>query len=250
MASHVALLRGINVGGRNKVPMADLREVVTSLGHTGVSTYIQSGNVLFSTADTQTREAGRGARVGHRGQVRDLVVGGGPEPGRARAGAGGQSVSGRAEPQDGARGVPERRVARGPARADLGGRERRRGQGQPGHRAIGWPGGSLFLHTPDGFGTSELAQNVFKIIAPPKKSQARPGRHGQELGHRDQTPVAVRGEEVRLGSGANHSWWRPEGVLPCPNEQPGPPTGGSPSPTCRPRPTAASAGRCSPATTP
>ena len=49
-----ALLRGINVGGRNKVPMADLREVVTSLGHTGVTTYIQSGNVLFSTADTDT----------------------------------------------------------------------------------------------------------------------------------------------------------------------------------------------------
>src|SRR2546430_16465128 len=54
MASHVALLRGINVGGRNKVPMADLREVVTSLGHADVSTYIQSGNVLFSTADTDT----------------------------------------------------------------------------------------------------------------------------------------------------------------------------------------------------
>ena len=55
MASHVALLRGINVGGRNKVPMADLREVVASLGHTGVSTYIQSGNVLFSTAERTTR---------------------------------------------------------------------------------------------------------------------------------------------------------------------------------------------------
>src|SRR6266516_1898324 len=54
MASHVALLRGINVGGRNKVPMADLREVMTSLGHTGVSTYIQSGNVLFSTAEEDT----------------------------------------------------------------------------------------------------------------------------------------------------------------------------------------------------
>src|SRR4029077_19468017 len=54
MASHVALLRGINVGGRNKVPMADLREVVASLGHTGVSTYIQSGNVLFSTAEEDT----------------------------------------------------------------------------------------------------------------------------------------------------------------------------------------------------
>ena len=32
MPTHVALLRGINVGGRNKVAMADLREVVASLG--------------------------------------------------------------------------------------------------------------------------------------------------------------------------------------------------------------------------
>ena len=54
MASHVALLRGINVGGRNRVPMAELREVVSSLGHTGVTTYIQSGNVLFSTAESDT----------------------------------------------------------------------------------------------------------------------------------------------------------------------------------------------------
>ena len=54
MATHVALLRGINVGGRNKVPMAELREVVASLGHTGVTTYIQSGNVLFSTAEDDT----------------------------------------------------------------------------------------------------------------------------------------------------------------------------------------------------
>src|ERR1017187_5006319 len=56
MATHVALLRGINVGGRNKVPMAELRQVVTSLGHTGVTTYIQTGNVLFSTAGTSTKE--------------------------------------------------------------------------------------------------------------------------------------------------------------------------------------------------
>ena len=55
MPTHVALVRGINVGGRNKVAMADLREVVASLGHTDVATYIQSGNVLFSTAETETR---------------------------------------------------------------------------------------------------------------------------------------------------------------------------------------------------
>ena len=56
MATHVALLRGINLGGRNKVAMADLREVVAGLGHADVSTYIQSGNVLFSAdpADADT----------------------------------------------------------------------------------------------------------------------------------------------------------------------------------------------------
>src|SRR5215469_12203992 len=48
MPTHVAMLRGINVGGKNKVAMGDLRTVVAGLGHTGVSTYINSGNVLFT----------------------------------------------------------------------------------------------------------------------------------------------------------------------------------------------------------
>ncbi|HEY3548565.1 MAG TPA: DUF1697 domain-containing protein [Propionicimonas sp.] len=44
----VALLRGINVGGARKVPMADLRDVATSLGWTDVATHLQSGNLLFT----------------------------------------------------------------------------------------------------------------------------------------------------------------------------------------------------------
>ena len=52
MRTHVALLRGINVGGNNKVPMAGLRELMTSLGYTDVATYIQSGNVVFTSQDT------------------------------------------------------------------------------------------------------------------------------------------------------------------------------------------------------
>ncbi|MBJ7610490.1 MAG: DUF1697 domain-containing protein [Candidatus Dormibacteraeota bacterium] len=48
MASLVALLRGVNVGGKNPVPMAQLRELVESLGATEVRTYIQSGNVIFA----------------------------------------------------------------------------------------------------------------------------------------------------------------------------------------------------------
>jgi uncharacterized protein (DUF1697 family) len=45
----VALLRGINVGGRNMVAMADLREAFEAAGFDAVSTYIQSGNVLFES---------------------------------------------------------------------------------------------------------------------------------------------------------------------------------------------------------
>src|SRR5215469_6108482 len=48
MPTHVALLRGINVGGNKKIAMADLRSVVGELGHSEVSTYINSGNVLFT----------------------------------------------------------------------------------------------------------------------------------------------------------------------------------------------------------
>jgi uncharacterized protein (DUF1697 family) len=48
MARNVALLRGINVGGKNKVAMADLRELFVGLGGTDVETYIQSGNVVFA----------------------------------------------------------------------------------------------------------------------------------------------------------------------------------------------------------
>jgi uncharacterized protein (DUF1697 family) len=46
---YVALIRGINVGGRNKVPMADLRRAFEDAGYQSVTTYIQSGNVLFES---------------------------------------------------------------------------------------------------------------------------------------------------------------------------------------------------------
>ena len=60
--SHVALLRGVNNLGGKKVAMAELREVVTSLGHADVTTYIQSGNVLF-TAPRAAGSTGGGADV-------------------------------------------------------------------------------------------------------------------------------------------------------------------------------------------
>ena len=52
---YVALLRGINLGARNKLAMGDLRALVESLGGTDVETYVQSGNVVFGS----TSSAGR-----------------------------------------------------------------------------------------------------------------------------------------------------------------------------------------------
>lgn len=171
MASHVALLRGINVGGRNKVPMADLREVVTSLGHTGVSTYIQSGNVLFSTAEDDTAKlaaALESAIEDRFGIWSSVVVLSRDELARVLA----------ANPYPD---EPDPRMVHvvflngSPPKTLLD----RISAAQSAVAAKGSPdtvqlaGQALFLHTPDGYGTSELAQNVLKILAPPKKS--RPG---------------------------------------------------------------------------
>ncbi len=46
-AMHLALLRGINVGGKNMLPMKELRDMFTAAGCDDVRTYIQSGNVVF-----------------------------------------------------------------------------------------------------------------------------------------------------------------------------------------------------------
>ena len=49
MTAYVALLRGVNLGARNKVSMADLRTLIESLGAEDVQTYVQSGNVVFKS---------------------------------------------------------------------------------------------------------------------------------------------------------------------------------------------------------
>ncbi len=51
MSAYLILLRGINVGGKNKVPMAELRTCLEELGFSHVSTYIASGNVILESDD-------------------------------------------------------------------------------------------------------------------------------------------------------------------------------------------------------
>ena len=54
---YIAILRGINVGSGRKVPMADLKVLLTKLGLKNIQTYIQSGNVIFELANPETINA-------------------------------------------------------------------------------------------------------------------------------------------------------------------------------------------------
>jgi len=59
MPVHVAMLRGINVGARNRIKMPALESRFVDLGHTGVVSYIQSGNVVFVSRSKSTSKLAR-----------------------------------------------------------------------------------------------------------------------------------------------------------------------------------------------
>jgi uncharacterized protein (DUF1697 family) len=156
--SHVALLRGINVGGRNKVAMSALRQVVASLGHSEVATYIQSGNVVFSSplTDTGRLAADIEKAIAERMKVRPrvivlsrdelaAVVADNPYPDEPHARRL-HAVFRDAEP--GPEALAALAAAQASAAARGGGDEAR------------FVGRTLYLHTPDGYGRSELAAQL------------------------------------------------------------------------------------------
>ncbi|MHB1505251.1 MAG: DUF1697 domain-containing protein [Sulfobacillus sp.] len=69
MPSHLALLRGINVGGHNMVAMSDLKRLFIRCGCSDVTTYLQTGNVLFDASGALPTEAELEAAV-----AQDLAV--------------------------------------------------------------------------------------------------------------------------------------------------------------------------------
>jgi uncharacterized protein (DUF1697 family) len=75
MRVHVALLRGINVGGKNLLPMKELAAIFTAAGCSNVKTYIQSGNVVFTAPQKVLKDlparigADIKARFGHQPPV-------------------------------------------------------------------------------------------------------------------------------------------------------------------------------------
>lgn len=65
MTSYISILRGINVGGNKRIKMDALRQMFTQLGCANVQTYIQSGNVVFNSSETdiQTLEKTISAKI-------------------------------------------------------------------------------------------------------------------------------------------------------------------------------------------
>jgi uncharacterized protein (DUF1697 family) len=60
---HIVLLRGINLGPSRRVPMADLRTLLTTAGYGDVRTYVQSGNVVLSAPETPAELEAKAARL-------------------------------------------------------------------------------------------------------------------------------------------------------------------------------------------
>ncbi|MFF0459010.1 DUF1697 domain-containing protein [Streptomyces mexicanus] len=77
MTTYAALLRGINVGGNRKVPMAELRTLMEGLGHADVRTHLQSGQAVFTRAhgDEESLAAELGRAIEKRfGFAVDVIV--------------------------------------------------------------------------------------------------------------------------------------------------------------------------------
>jgi uncharacterized protein (DUF1697 family) len=171
--THVALLRGINVGGRNPVPVAALREVVLGVGHSEVATYIQSGNVGFTSeeADTARIAAALERAIAMHLGVRPRVV----VLTRAELA---QVVANNPFPDE-----PNPRwvhaiFRNGPLGPDelaavAAAQQRARDEGSDDEARV--VGTTLFLHAPGGLGRSELAGQV--VANPTSGSVTPPQRH-------------------------------------------------------------------------
>jgi len=159
MPTHVALLRGINLGPHKRVAMPALRTLVESLGHTDVATYIASGNLVFTASGPNAELAGglEKAIEAELGVACRVVVLTSAELAEA--------VADNPYPDE-----PNPKLVHAfflTAKASAETRthvaqaqERAAAKGSRDEAAI--VGRVLYLHTPDGFGRSELAAELSK----------------------------------------------------------------------------------------
>lgn len=156
--TYVALLRGVNVGGNKMVSMAELRAMLTKIGLTGVSTLLQSGNVVFqATGTTPVKLEARlerelGTRLGLKADIHvrtaaewKAIVAANPFPSEAKQDPGHLLVYVYRTPLE----IP--RVSA--LQAAIAGRELLRADGR-----------HLYMTFPDGIGNSKAAPLVDRLL--------------------------------------------------------------------------------------
>lgn len=160
MAAWIALFRGINVGGRHKLPMAELVAVLESLGLRDVHTYIQSGNAIFRSRSRKA--AALAARIetavasGRGFRPRVIVLG--VEELRAVIAA---CPFGGGDPESKA--VHVYFLAQPPEAPDLEAMNAAKADDEE----YSLTDHALYLHTPGGIGTSRLARDAERFVGVP-----------------------------------------------------------------------------------
>ena len=160
MRTYIALFRGINVGGKNKLPMKDLAATLENVGCQDVATYIQSGNAVFRSEEADASLlSGRIEAVikeRHGFEPRVLVLGSEEMEQVVRSNPFPQAES---EPRT----LHLYFLVASPERPDLDGLE---GNKSDGERFV--LGDEVFyLHAPYGIGRSRLAANAEKLLGVP-----------------------------------------------------------------------------------
>ena len=156
MATWIGLLRGVNVGG-HRLPVGELREELAALGLENVRTYIQSGNVVFDARPEVACElAGTlPRRIESRfGFAPRLLVLSAADFRRAMDG------NPFPEADESPKSVHVYFLEERPAAPDMKGLDEARDETERCHL----DGRAFYLHTPDGFGRSKLAQKVEKLL--------------------------------------------------------------------------------------
>jgi uncharacterized protein (DUF1697 family) len=160
MKTFIALFRGINVGGHNKLPMKELVAVLEGLGLQNIRTYIQSGNVAFDSkaADAAKLSAQIGAAI-HKSH--------GFEPQVLLLDAARLEKIIRANPFPEAEGAGNTLhfmfLAAIPPKPDLAGIEKIRAASE----RCELKGDVFYLHAPDGVGRSKLVANMERLLGVP-----------------------------------------------------------------------------------
>ena len=160
MQTYILLLRGINVGGKNKLPMKDLVATLEKVGCRDVATYIQSGNAVFRSGeqDAPLLADRIRAEIGERHGFEPRVLLLGSDELRRMM---------RSNPFPEAESEPKRLhlyfLAAPPERPDLDALEEIKGD----HERFVLDDGVFYLHAPNGIGRSRLAAGVEKLLGVP-----------------------------------------------------------------------------------